>query len=163
MKTAKNIMVQGTASSVGKSIIAAGLCRILAKDGYKTAPFKSQNMALNSYVTLDGKEMGRAQAMQALAAGVEPEVEMNPILLKPVSHTGSQVVLEGKPIGNYEAEKYFEYRNSLKEIILKNYNYLAAKNDVIVIEGAGSPAEINLRENDVVNTVSYTHLTLPTN
>jgi adenosylcobyric acid synthase len=151
MKTVKNIMVQGTASSVGKSIITAGLCRIFTKDGYKTVPFKSQNMALNSYVTIDGKEMGRAQAMQALAAGIEPEVEMNPILLKPVSHTGSQVVLEGKPVGNYEALKYFEYRNSLKEIILRNYNHLAAKNNIIVIEGAGSPAEINLRENDVVN------------
>lgn len=148
---AKVIMVQGTMSNAGKSLIVAGLCRIFAQDGYKVAPFKSQNMALNSYVTEDGLEMGRAQAMQAEAAGIECEVSMNPILLKPTSDMGSQVIVNGEVIGNMKAKEYFEYKKNLVPEILKAFSNLEKKADIIVIEGAGSPAEINLKENDIVN------------
>ena len=148
---AKVIMVQGTMSNAGKSLIVAGLCRIFAQDGYKVAPFKSQNMALNSYVTEDGFEMGRAQAMQAEAAGIECEVSMNPILLKPTSDMGSQVIVNGEVIGNMKAKEYFEYKKYLVPEILKAFSNLEKKADIIVIEGAGSPAEINLKENDIVN------------
>lgn len=148
---AKVIMVQGTMSNAGKSLIVAGLCRIFAQDGYKVAPFKSQNMALNSYVTEDGLEMGRAQAMQAEAAGIECEVSMNPILLKPTSDMGSQVIVNGEVIGNMKAKEYFEYKKNLVPEILKAFSNLEKKADIIVIEGAGSPAEINLRGNDIVN------------
>ncbi|MCI7576787.1 MAG: cobyric acid synthase [Spirochaetia bacterium] len=144
-------MVQGTMSNAGKSLIVAGLCRIFAQDGYKVAPFKSQNMALNSYVTEDGLEMGRAQAMQAEAAGIECEVSMNPILLKPTSDMGSQVIVNGEVIGNMKAKEYFEYKKNLVPEILKAFSNLEKKADIIVIEGAGSPAEINLKENDIVN------------
>lgn len=147
----KAIMVQGTTSNAGKSFIAAGLCRIFYKDGLKTSPFKSQNMALNSYVTRDGLEMGRAQAMQAEACETEPDVRMNPILLKPTSDSGSQVILNGRPIKNMSAKDYFKYKTGLIDDIKKAYNSLCAENDVIVIEGAGSPAEINLKQNDIVN------------
>ncbi len=147
----KNIMVQGTMSNAGKSLIAAGLCRILMQEGYKVAPFKSQNMALNSYVTEDGLEMGRAQVMQAEAAGTKPSVYMNPVLLKPTSNIGSQVIVNGEVIGNMPAREYFEYKKSLVPEIQKAYDKLAEEYDVIVIEGAGSPAEINLKENDIVN------------
>lgn len=148
---AKVIMVQGTMSNAGKSLIVAGLCRIFAQDGYKVAPFKSQNMALNSYVTEDGFEMGRAQAMQAEAAGIECEVSMNPILLKPTSDMGSQVIVNGEVIGNMKAKEYFEYKKNLVPEILKAFSNLEKKADIIVIEGAGSPAEINLKGNDIVN------------
>ena len=148
---AKKIMVQGTMSNAGKSLIAAGLCRILMQEGYKVAPFKSQNMALNSYVTEDGLEMGRAQVMQAEAAGTKPSVYMNPILLKPTSNVGSQVIVNGEPVGNMPAREYFEYKKSLVPEIRKAYDKLAEEYDVIVIEGAGSPAEINLKDNDIVN------------
>lgn len=148
---AKVLMVQGTMSNAGKSLLVCGLCRIFRQDGWKVAPFKSQNMALNSFVTKEGLEMGRAQVMQAEAAGCEPEVAMNPILLKPTDNEGSQVIVNGRPIGNMKARDYFRFKKSLVPDILKAYDHLAEKNDIIVIEGAGSPAEINLKENDIVN------------
>lgn len=148
---AKAIMVQGTMSNAGKSLLAAGLCRIFKQDGYKVAPFKSQNMALNSFITKEGLEMGRAQVMQAEAAGIEPSVLMNPILLKPTNDVGSQVIVNGEVLGNMNARDYFKYKKKLVPDIMKAYNTLAAQNDIIVIEGAGSPAEINLKEEDIVN------------
>ncbi len=144
-------MVQGTMSGAGKSLLAAALCRIFSQDGYRTAPFKSQNMALNSHITLDGLEMGRAQAVQAQAAGKEPDVRMNPILLKPSSDVGSQLIVNGEVRGNYAARDYFRMKKSLIPDILSAYNSLCEENDIIVIEGAGSPAEINLRADDIVN------------
>ena len=148
---AKIIMIQGTMSSAGKSFIVAGLCRIFKQDGYRVAPFKSQNMALNSYITETGLEMGRAQAMQAEAAGVTPSVFMNPILLKPTSDTGSQVIVMGEVQKNMSAREYFAYKNNLRPIILEAFQTLEKEYDIIVIEGAGSPAEINLKEEDIVN------------
>lgn len=148
---AKMIMIQGTMSNAGKSFLAAGLCRVFKQDGWKVAPFKAQNMALNSFVTKDGLEMGRAQVVQAEAAGVEPEVAMNPILLKPSSHTGSQVIVNGEVLGNYQAEEYFSRRKDLRPVVKKALDHLAETYDIIVIEGAGSPAEINLKENDLAN------------
>lgn len=148
---AKAIMIQGTMSNAGKSVIAAGLCRIFHQDGYKTAPFKSQNMALNSFITKEGLEMGRAQVMQAEAAGVEPEVAMNPILLKPTNDIGSQVIVNGEVLGTMNARDYFKMKKSLLPDVKKAYDHLAEKYDIIVIEGAGSPAEINLKQDDIVN------------
>lgn len=148
---AKSIMIQGTMSNAGKSLLAAGLCRVFKQDGYKTAPFKSQNMALNSFITRDGLEMGRAQVMQAEACGVEPTVDMNPILLKPTNDIGSQVIVNGKPVGNMSAKDYYKNKVRLIPDIMSSYNRLASENDIIVIEGAGSPAEINLKQNDIVN------------
>lgn len=148
---AKTIMIQGTASNAGKSLIAAGLCRIFKQDGYKVVPFKSQNMALNSFITKDGFEMGRAQVMQSEAAGVEPDVRMNPILLKPTSDTGSQVIVNGKVVGDMSAKDYFAQKKRLIPDIMRAFNGLSEENDIIVIEGAGSPAEINLNEDDIVN------------
>lgn len=148
---AKAIMIQGTASNAGKSLIVAGLCRIFKQDGYRVVPFKSQNMALNSFITKDGFEMGRAQVMQAEAAGVEPDVRMNPILLKPTSDTGSQVIVNGEVVGDMSAKDYFAQKKSLIPDIMKAFNGLAEENDIIVIEGAGSPAEINLNDDDIVN------------
>ena len=148
---AKNIIIQGTISGAGKTLLVAGLCRIFKQDGYRVAPFKSQNMALNSYITKEGLEMGRAQVVQAQAAGIEPSVRMNPILLKPMSDVGSQVIVNGEVRGNMSAREYFSYKKSLLPDIRKAYDSLAAENDIIVIEGAGSPAEINLKENDIVN------------
>ncbi len=148
---AKCIMIQGTASSVGKSLITAGMCRVFRQDGYKVAPFKSQNMALNSFITSEGKEMGRAQVVQAEAAGVEPSVEMNPILLKPTTDKKAQVILNGNVHGNMSAVGYHEFKPRLANMVREVYNGLAEKNDIIVIEGAGSPAEINLRDKDIVN------------
>lgn len=148
---AKPLMIQGTMSSAGKSLITAGLCRIFRQDGYRVAPFKSQNMALNSFITRDGLEMGRAQVMQAEAAGVEPSVLMNPILLKPTSDMGSQVIVMGEVLGNMRAVDYFAYKPKLRPVILEAYRRLAAQNDILVIEGAGSPAEINLKADDIVN------------
>ena len=144
-------MIQGTMSNVGKSAIAAGLCRVFKQDGYKVAPFKSQNMALNSFITQNGLEMGRAQVMQAEAAGIEPEVSMNPILLKPTNDTGSQVIINGKPIGVMSAVEYYRHKRDYIPYILEAYRELEKKYDVIVIEGAGSPAEINLKKDDIVN------------
>lgn len=148
---AKVIMVQGTMSNAGKSLLVAGLCRIMKQDGYRVAPFKSQNMALNSFITEEGLEMGRAQVMQAEAAGIKPSVCMNPILLKPTNHTGSQVIVNGEVLGNMSARDYFAYKKQLIPDIKKAFRKLEEKADIIVIEGAGSPAEINLRENDIVN------------
>lgn len=148
---AKVIMVQGTMSNAGKSLLVAGLCRVFRQDGYTVAPFKSQNMALNSFITKEGLEMGRAQVMQAEAAGIAPMVCMNPILLKPTSHTGSQVIVNGEVIGNMSAREYFAYKKQLVPDIKKAFQKLEEKADIIVIEGAGSPAEINLKENDIVN------------
>lgn len=148
---AKCIMVQGTASSVGKSVITAGLCRVFSKDGYRVAPFKSQNMALNSFITKDGKEMGRAQVVQAEAAGIEPAVEMNPILLKPSADTKAQVIVNGEVFKNMPAMEYHEYKPELAVVVRGAYERLAWENDIVVIEGAGSPAEINLRDKDIVN------------
>ena len=148
---AKVIMVQGTMSNAGKSFLVAGLCRVFMQDGYRTAPFKSQNMALNSYITKDGLEIGRAQAMQAEAAGIEPTVEMNPILLKPTSNVGSQVIVNGEVLGNMKAMDYYANKKQLVPEIEKAFEKLSEEYDIIVIEGAGSPAEINLKENDIVN------------
>ncbi|MGN0665237.1 MAG: cobyric acid synthase [Huintestinicola sp.] len=148
---AKAIMIQGTMSNSGKSFIAAALCRIFMQDGYSAAPFKSQNMALNSYITEDGLEMGRAQAMQAEAAGIKPSVLMNPILLKPTSDVGSQVIINGRAIGNMRASEYFRRKREFIPQITEAYNSLAAQHDIIVIEGAGSPVELNLKSEDIVN------------
>lgn len=144
-------MVQGTNSNAGKSLITAALCRIFKQDGYKVAPFKSQNMALNSYITKDGYEMGRAQAMQAEAAGIEPVVKMNPILLKPNGARGCQIVLNGKVFKDMTPGEYNTYKKDMIPHILKAFNSLSENYDIIVIEGAGSPAEINLKEQDIVN------------
>lgn len=146
-----SLMIQGTASDVGKSVLVAGFCRIFSQDGYHCAPFKSQNMALNSGITRDGKEMGRAQIFQAQAAGIEPDVRMNPVLLKPTSDRKSQVVLMGKVANNMDAVEYHNYKPQLRTLIHEVYNSLAAEHDIIVLEGAGSPAEINLRDGDIVN------------
>ena len=138
-------------SNAGKSLFAAALCRIFRQDGYRVAPFKSQNMALNSYITREGLEMGRAQVMQAEAAGVEPSVLMNPILLKPTTDRGSQVIVNGEVYGNLTATQYFRQRKRFIPDILRAYQALAQQNDVIVIEGAGSPVELNLLQDDIVN------------
>nr|WP_081843168.1 cobyric acid synthase [Butyrivibrio sp. WCE2006] len=150
-KKAKVIMIQGTMSNAGKSVIAAGLCRIFSDDGYKVAPFKSQNMALNSFITKDGLEMGRAQVMQAECARIEPMSIMNPILLKPTSDVGSQVIVNGRVIGNMKAMEYFRHKKDYVKDILDAYNRLSDMVDVIVVEGAGSPVEMNLKKDDIVN------------
>ncbi len=148
---AKMIMIQGTMSSAGKSLLTTGLCRLFRQDGYSVAPFKSQNMSRNFHVTDDGLEMSRAQVTQAEAAGAKPDVLMNPILLKPVTDIGSQVIVNGLPRGHMRAAEYFEYKKTLIPDIMTAFETLAAQHDIIVIEGAGSPAEINLKENDIVN------------
>ena len=148
---AKCIMIQGTMSNAGKSILAGGLCRVFHQDGYKTAPFKSQNMALNSFITKDGLEMGRAQVMQAEAAGIEPSVLMNPILLKPTNDTGSQVIVNGEVTRVMSAAEYYRCKKEFVPAVLDAYHKLEEEYDVIVIEGAGSPAEINLKDEDIVN------------
>lgn len=151
LSRAKCIMVQGTMSGAGKSLLCTALCRIFAQDGYRVAPFKSQNMALNSFVTREGWEMGRAQVVQAQAAGIEPDVRMNPILLKPSSDIGSQVIVNGEIRGQMSASEYFKMKRQLVPEIMEAYNSLAEEVDIIVLEGAGSPAEINLRTDDIVN------------
>lgn len=148
---AKNIMIQGTMSNAGKSLLCAGLCRIFKQDGYRVAPFKSQNMALNSFITAAGGEMGRAQVVQAEAAGVAPDVRMNPILLKPTTDVGSQVIVNGVAVGNMRAMEYYRRKREFVPQVMEAYHSLAAENDIIVIEGAGSPAEINLKDQDIVN------------
>lgn len=144
-------MVLGTGSDAGKSLTVAALCRILRQDGFNVAPFKAQNMALNSFATIEGHEIGRAQAMQAQAAGIEPHVDMNPILLKPTSDVGSQVIINGKVLGNYRGVDYYALKNQLLEAVTAAYERLAARHEIIVLEGAGSPVEINLKDRDVVN------------
>ncbi len=148
---AKRIMVQGTMSNAGKSLLVGGLCRIFKQDGFHVAPFKSQNMALNSFITKEGMEMGRAQVMQAEAAGIEPHIHMNPILLKPTSDSKSQVIVNGKSIGNQSAADYFGYKRQLVPHIQKAFAALTSEYEVVVLEGAGSPAEINLKQEDIVN------------
>lgn len=148
---ARAIMIQGTMSNAGKSLIATGLCRIFRQDGYKVAPFKSQNMALNSYITEDGLEMGRAQVVQAEACGIAPRVCMNPILLKPTTDMGSQVIIRGEVVGDMRAMDYYRHKREYIPVIRESYHELADACDIVVIEGAGSPAEINLKQDDIVN------------
>ena len=145
------LMVQGTTSDAGKSALVTALCRLLTRRGLRVAPFKPQNMALNSAVTVDGGEIGRAQALQALAAGVEPHTDMNPILLKPNTDTGSQVIVQGHAIGNMDARSYHDYKSIAKQAVLESYHRLQQQYDVVLVEGAGSPAEINLRSKDIAN------------
>lgn len=153
---AKSLMFLGTGSDVGKSILTAAFCRILRQDGYRVAPFKAQNMALNSFITPEGGEMGRAQVVQAEAAGIEPHVDMNPILLKPTSQMGSQVIVRGKAIGNFTAREYYEYKPNLVQVVRECFERLATANDVVVLEGAGSAVELNLKEHDLVNLAMAT-------
>lgn len=148
---AKTIMIQGTASSAGKSLVTTALCRIFHQDGFSVAPFKSQNMALNSFITRDGLEMGRAQVAQAEAAGIEPTVTMNPILLKPTGDATSQVIVNGRVVGNMGAADYYRRKNEFVPAVRQAFGDLAGQFDIVVLEGAGSPAEINLRDNDIVN------------
>ena len=147
----KTLMIQGTTSDAGKSTLVAALCRVFAKRGVTVAPFKPQNMALNSAVTKEGGEIGRAQALQAIAANVEPQTDFNPILLKPNSDTGAQVIIHGKAISNMEASKYHDYKKVAMDAVLVSHKRLAKQFDLLLVEGAGSPAEINLRENDIAN------------
>ncbi len=146
-----SIMFVGTSSNAGKSVLAAGMCRILLQEGFRVAPFKAQNMSLNSFVTRDGGEMGRAQILQAQACKIEPDVRMNPILLKPNSDTGSQVIVMGKPVANMDVGEYIRFKKGVIDTVRRAYDSLAEEFDVIVVEGAGSPAEINLRSHDIVN------------
>ncbi|WDL97570.1 cobyric acid synthase [Alicyclobacillus sp. ALC3] len=148
----RSIMVVGTASNVGKSIVATALCRILTQDGYRVAPFKAQNMSLNSAVTPSGREIGRAQAVQAEACGILPSEHMNPVLLKPTGDMKSQVVLQGRPVGTRSAKDYFyDEKNELWQAVTESYRYLAERYEVVVIEGAGSPVEMNLKARDIAN------------
>lgn len=158
---AKTIMLQGTMSNVGKSLLTAALCRIFKQDGHSALPFKSQNMALNSFITADGLEMGRAQAMQAEAASVEPSVLMNPILLKPTSDVGSQVILRGEVVGNMTASEYFRRKREFFPEVISAFEELSKSAEIIVIEGAGSPAELNLKSDDIVNTGLAKELNAP--
>jgi len=145
------LMFQGTSSWAGKSILTAAFCRILLQDGRRVAPFKAQNMSLNSFVTLAGGEIGRAQALQAQACRLEPDVRMNPILLKPNSDTGTQVIVLGKPVGNMDVKQYIRFKAEAFKTVKRAYDQLASEYDVVVLEGAGSPAEINLKSHDIVN------------
>lgn len=151
MKTAKSLQICGTGSGVGKSVIVAGLCRIFSQQGFKVAPFKAQNMALNSAVTPDGLEIGRAQSMQAAACRIEPTCDMNPVLLKPTSDIGSQVIIHGKPVGNMSATEYYKYKSKIFGKVKHSFYKLISENDIVIIEGAGSPAEVNLKKHDIVN------------
>jgi adenosylcobyric acid synthase len=148
---AKSLMIQGTCSNAGKSLLVTGLCRIYRDRGYNVAPFKAQNMALNSFVTARGLEMGRAQVTQAYACGKEPDVRMNPVLLKPSFDTGSQIIVLGKVIGTMRSINYKTHKHELKKIIADTYTSLASEHDLIILEGAGSPAEVNLMKDDIVN------------
>lgn len=148
---AKAIMVVGTMSNAGKSLLTAGLCRVFNQDGYKVAPFKSQNMALNSFITKEGAEMGRAQVVQAEAANIEPSVLMNPILLKPTSDSGSQVIVNGEAIGTMRAGEYYAMKHTLRPRVQEAFDALSSQYDIVCIEGAGSPAEINIKKDDFVN------------
>ncbi|MFH1441680.1 MAG: cobyric acid synthase [Candidatus Omnitrophota bacterium] len=151
MSKAKTIMIQGTGSGVGKSVLVSALARIFLEQGYSVAPFKAQNMALNSFVTQDGKEIGRAQATQAFACKIQPSVDMNPVLIKPSSNTKAQIIVHGKPVRNMSVYEYKNYKKTLFAKIKKSFNNLSRQYDVVVIEGAGSPAEVNLKSHDLVN------------
>ncbi len=151
VKKTPALMIQGTCSNAGKSILAAAFCRIFLQDGYKVAPFKAQNMSLNSFVTDDGLEMGRAQVTQAAACKQSPDVRMNPVLLKPNSNTGSQIIVMGKPVGNMKVMDYVKYKPTAFEAVKNAYDSISSDRDIMVIEGAGSPAEINLKQHDIVN------------
>ncbi len=142
---AKTLMIQGTASSVGKSILVTALCRIFRQDGFSVSPFKAQNMALNSFVTREGGEIGRSQTVQAEAAGIEPSVDMNPVLLKPEADARSQIIVRGKLVKTISAKEYYDYTPYLLEIVESSLNHLCSAYDIVIIEGAGSPAEINLK------------------
>lgn len=147
----RGLMIQGTASSVGKSVIVAGICRALRREGFDVAPFKPQNMSNNAAVCADGGEIGRAQALQAKAAGLAPTVDMNPVLLKPEGNEGSQVIVHGRPWGKVDGRNFLQVRAALKDAVMESFGRLADRHDVIIVEGAGSPAEINLREGDIAN------------
>ncbi len=149
--TAKTLMIQGTTSDAGKSAVVTGLCRVLARRGVRVVPFKPQNMALNSAVTVDGGEIGRSQAVQAQAAGLEPHSDMNPVLLKPNTDTGAQIIIQGHALGNMDARAYHDYKATARQAVLDSYARLSRDYELILVEGAGSPAEINLRENDIAN------------
>jgi adenosylcobyric acid synthase len=148
---AKTLMIQGTTSDAGKSVMVAGLCRLLARRGVRVVPFKPQNMALNSAVTVDGGEIGRAQAVQAQAAFLEPHTDMNPVLLKPNTDIGAQVIIQGRALANMDARRYHDYKPIAMQAVLDSYQRLCAAYDVVLVEGAGSPAEINLRDKDIAN------------
>ena len=150
-KKTRALMLQGTCSDAGKSVLTAAFCRILLQDGFRVAPFKAQNMSLNSFVTRDGLEMGRAQVVQAQAARLDPDVRMNPVLLKPSSDVGSQVIVMGRPVGNMKVAEYIAFKPTAWQAVQKAYDELAAEYDLIVLEGAGSPGEINLKHHDLVN------------
>jgi len=151
MRQARSLMVQGTTSDAGKSTLVAGLARLLARRGVRVAPFKPQNMALNSAVTVDGGEIGRAQALQALAAGLAPHTDMNPVLLKPSTDIGAQVIIHGRAVAQLSARDYHDYKPRAMAAVLESYGRLAAHYDAVLVEGAGSPAEINLRDRDIAN------------
>ena len=159
--TAKILMLQGTGSSVGKSALVAGLCRLYRRRGVKVAPFKAQNMALNSFITARGDEIGRAQAVQAEACGLEPHVDMNPVLIKPNSDTGAQVIVHGKPVSNMSATVYHGYKETAWKAVAESLARLREKYELVIIEGAGSPAEINLRDKDIVNMGLATRVEAP--
>jgi adenosylcobyric acid synthase len=161
MKNAKSIMLQGTGSGVGKSLLVSALCRIFLDDGMRPVPFKSQNMALNSFVTEKGGEIGRAQAAQAMAAKLKPTVDMNPVLLKPTADRNAQVIVHGKPVGNMSVYGYKEFKETAFKKVKSSYKKLKNEYDVVVIEGAGSPAEINLKEDDIVNMKMAAHADAP--
>lgn len=148
---AKAIQILGTGSGVGKSIVVTGLCRIFLQDGYRVVPFKAQNMALNSFVTKDGGEIGRAQAIQSFAGKIEPTVDMNPVLIKPTSNTKAQIILKGKPVKNMNVYEYKDYKKLVFGKIKESFKKLSQEYEIVVIEGAGSPAEINLKSHDLVN------------
>lgn len=155
------LMFQGTCSNAGKSVLTAAFCRILLQDGFRVAPFKAQNMSLNSYVTRDGLEMGRAQVVQAQACRLDPDVRMNPVLLKPNTDTGSQIILRGQPVGNMDAVDYFRHKERAWEVVKECYDSLAEEADAVVLEGAGSPAEVNLKRHDIVNMAMAFHAAAP--
>lgn len=161
VRATRSIMFQGTSSNAGKSVLAAAFCRIILQDGYSVAPFKSQNMSLNSFVTLRNEEIGRAQALQAQACRLEPDARMNPILLKPNSETGSQVIVMGKPVSNMNVEQYIQYKPTAFKSALEAFDSLAREYDIVVIEGAGSPAEINLKSHDIANMAVARHSRSP--
>jgi adenosylcobyric acid synthase len=147
----RTLMIQGTTSDAGKSTLVAGICRVLYRRGVKVVPFKPQNMALNSAVTSDGGEIGRAQAVQAQACGLSPHTDMNPVLLKPNSDTGCQVIIHGKVLGNQEAAAYHDYKKTAMQAVMTSWHRLSHQYQAVIVEGAGSPAEINLREGDIAN------------